>query len=65
MQLKLSKLKIKMNHKNKVERKTILQLIDLSDKMLYNDIKAEESFLELINAAVSHELRNPLNSLIG
>jgi len=33
--------------------------------MLYNDIKAEESFLELINAAVSHELRNPLNSLIG
>jgi len=54
-----------MNHKNKVERKTILQLIDLSDKMLYNDIKAEESFLELINAAVSHELRNPLNSLIG
>ena len=33
--------------------------------MLYNEIKAEKSFLTLINAAISHELRNPLNSLIG
>ena len=37
----------------------------MSDKMLYNEIKAEESLLMMINAAVSHELRNPLNSLIG
>jgi CheY-like chemotaxis protein len=37
----------------------------MSDKMLYNEIKAEKSFLTLINAAISHELRNPLNSLIG
>lgn len=33
--------------------------------MLYNEVKAEQSFLTLINAAVSHELRNPLNALIG
>ena len=33
--------------------------------MLYNEVKAEKSFLTLINAAVSHELRNPLMSLIG
>ena len=33
--------------------------------MLYNDAKAEQSFLEMINGAVSHELRNPLNSMIG
>ena len=33
--------------------------------MLYNEVKAEKSFLTLINAAVSHELRNPLNSLVG
>ena len=33
--------------------------------MLYNEIRAEKSFLTLINAAISHELRNPLNSLIG
>ena len=28
-------------------------------------MKMEHAFLEMINAAVSHELRNPLNSLIG
>lgn len=33
--------------------------------MLYNEVKAEQEFLTLINATVSHELRNPLNSLIG
>ena len=33
--------------------------------MLYNDAKAEQQFLEMINGAVSHELRNPLNSMIG
>ena len=37
----------------------------MSDKMLYNEVKAEKSFLTLINAAISHELRNPLSSLIG
>ena len=33
--------------------------------MLYNEFKARQQFVTLINAAVSHELRNPLNSLIG
>mmetsp|Transcript_9413 Transcript_9413/g.14399 ORF Transcript_9413/g.14399 Transcript_9413/m.14399 type:complete len:234 (-) Transcript_9413:800-1501(-) len=33
--------------------------------MLYGEAKAEQQFLSLINAAVSHELRNPLNSLTG
>ena len=37
----------------------------MSDKILYTEIKAEQSFLTLINATVSHELRNPLSSLIG
>ena len=54
-------LKIK---KIKNER-TLIQLIDISDKMLYNVVKAEQNFSTLMNAAVSHELRNPLNSLIG
>jgi hypothetical protein len=51
----------KFSRKNKF----LIQIIDMSDKMLYNEIKAEKSFLALINAAVSHELRNPLSSLIG
>ena len=45
--------------------KFLIQIIDMSDKMLYNEVKAEQSFLTLINATVSHELRNPLASLIG
>jgi hypothetical protein len=43
----------------------MVQIIDMSDKMLYNEIKAEKSFLTLINATVSHELVNPLNSIIS
>ena len=45
--------------------KKLIQIIDMSDKMLYNEVKAEQTFLTLINATVSHELRNPLASLIG
>lgn len=33
--------------------------------MLYNEAKAEKKFLTLMNATVSHELRNPLNALIS
>jgi len=33
--------------------------------MLYNKAKGKQSFLTLINATISHELRNPLNSLVG
>lgn len=46
-------------------KKQLVQLIDVSDKILYNESKAEQSFITLINAAISHELRNPLNSLVG
>ena len=37
----------------------------MSHKILYNEVKAEQKFSTLMNAALSHELRNPLNSLIG
>ena len=37
----------------------------MNNKVLYNEAQAEKSFFTLINAAVSHELRNPLNSLIN
>lgn len=47
------------------QKEYLIQIIDISDKMLYNDAMAEQQFLEMINGAVSHELRNPLNSMIG
>ena len=46
-------------------KKILIRLIDMSDKILVNEQKAEQSFLTLINAAISHKLRNPLSSLIG
>jgi signal transduction histidine kinase len=33
--------------------------------ILADEIKAQSEFLELINACVSHELRNPLNSIVA
>lgn len=44
--------------------KRILQIIDVSDRLLYDEVKAECKFQTMISATVSHELRNPLNSLI-
>lgn len=43
----------------------LIQLIDVSHKIFYNDIKAEKQIYTMINAVVSHELRNPLNALLG
>jgi len=51
--------------RRKIIIETILQIIDISDSILYDDIKAQSEFLELINACVSHELRNPLNSIVA
>ena len=48
-------------HGNKI----MIQIIDISQKILYDELQAEKSLLTLINATISHELRNPLNSLIG
>ena len=45
--------------------KIMIQLINVSDKILYNEVNAEKSFLTLINAAISHELRNPLNQIVA
>ena len=39
--------------------------IDISQKILYDTSKAEGEFLSLINSTISHEMRNPLNSIIN
>lgn len=43
----------------------ILQLIDVTNYILYMEFKAKNQFASIINACVSHELRNPLNSIIA
>ena len=41
----------------------MLLVIDISDSILYDNTKAQNEFLSIINATVSHEMRNPLNSI--
>ena len=49
----------------KGQEKTMLCFIDISQKILYDTSKAEGEFLSLINSTISHEMRNPLNSIIN
>ena len=43
----------------------MLKFINCSKEVLYDKQKAQSELLMLINATVSHELRNPLNSLVA
>jgi signal transduction histidine kinase len=40
-----------------------MQIIDMSGQILINIRNGEKKLLSLINATVSHEMRNPLNSI--
>lgn len=42
-----------------------LQFVDISSKIFYDDVKAQEEFTSLINSTISHEMRNPLNSIVS
>ena len=44
---------------------SMLQFIDISKSILYDMEKAHNAVLAMINACVSHEMRNPLNSIIA
>jgi len=41
----------------------MIQMNDVSKDVLYNKEKNQNELLSLINATVSHEMRNPLNSI--
>lgn len=41
----------------------VLEIVDISDKIMYQMAKGEQRLLSLINATVSHEMRNPINSI--
>ena len=43
----------------------MLQFIDISKSILYDNEKLQNQALEMINACVSHEMRNPLNSIVA
>ena len=45
--------------------KSMLCFTDISQRILYDTSKAEGELLTLINSTISHEMRNPLNSIIN
>ena len=47
------------------EEQVMLTFNDISQKILYDTTKAEGELLSLINSTISHEMRNPLNSIIN
>jgi signal transduction histidine kinase len=47
------------------KEKIMFQFIDISKSILYDHEKAQNQALEMINACVSHEMRNPLNSIVA
>ena len=43
----------------------MLKVIDYSLEIHFNLSKGEKRLLEMINALVSHEMRNPINAILG
>ena len=46
-------------------QKTLLCFNDISQKVFHDNQKAEKELLTLINKAISHEMYNPLNSILN
>ena len=57
VQVKVSKFQVNNNVRN------MLQIIDCTGNVLYHQQKYLNETLAMINSCVSHELRNPLNSI--
>ena len=57
------KIKVK-NYKMNGENNVLIQMVDETKNILYIDSQGKNKFLQIINATVSHELKNPLNSII-
>lgn len=56
------KIKFKKYMKNQ-EMKTMIQVVDITQNVLYEEVYAQNQFLYITNATVSHELRNPLQAI--
>lgn len=57
---------IKINYLGGRDKNEIMiTLIDTSQEMLRRNEQAHNELMVMINATVSHELRNPLNSIVA
>ena len=47
------------------QQRLMLKVTDVSDSVKYDESKEQNEMLSILNATISHELRNPLNSIVG
>jgi len=45
------------------EREQVVRFIDMSSKILLDSLNTERKYLGYMNSTISHEMRNPLNSI--
>ena len=53
----------KKNYEKNGFKRTMVQLVDVTQSIRMEQVNAENQFLAITNATVSHELRNPLQSI--
>ena len=58
-QIKASQIKIQN------QTSIMLKIIDITNEVLLDKEKVHNKLLSVINSTVSHELRNPLNSIVA
>jgi len=51
------------DYQGEVSKQKIVQINDVSAHVMFNIAQGEKQLLSLINATVSHEMRNPINSI--
>ena len=57
---------IKINKiKSENDNEIMISIIDASHEILCNNEKQHNEVLTMVNATVSHEIRNPLNSIVA
>ena len=45
------------------EPQTVIRFIDISSKILFDSLNTERKYITYMNSTISHEMRNPLNSI--
>ena len=43
----------------------MLKIVDISNEIMYDIANGEKKLLSLINATVSHDMRNPINAILS
>ena len=48
---------------NNCQKEIAITLLDISEKILLDSAKSEKKYMTYMNSTISHEMRNPLNSI--